>query len=197
MRASGWACAVLRSARAGRSTTASAPSRSGRRRPVEPIGAYASRSTRRSASSLGRRPRPRGLILRQGTVGGYSRRMRYDLVVNTFVKDALLKKQLFLHDGGLMWRPLVDVQDVATAHIVSMDAPRRRWPDACSTSCRTTTRCGSWRHRRRCRRANRRPHRDHVGPGDGPQARLPCIQRQAHRGHRLHAKAHGARLSPE
>lgn len=62
------------------------------------------------------------VILRQGTVGGYSRRMRYDLVVNTFVKDALLKKRLFLHEGGFMYRPLVDVRDVALAHIVSLEA---------------------------------------------------------------------------
>jgi nucleoside-diphosphate-sugar epimerase len=95
--------------------------------PVEPIGAYAMskyEAERKLLAAAGR-----GLevvILRQGTVGGYSRRMRYDLVVNTFVKDALLKKQLFLHDGGLMWRPLVDVQDVATAHMVGMDAPAEK-----------------------------------------------------------------------
>jgi nucleoside-diphosphate-sugar epimerase len=49
--------------------------------------------------------------------------MRYDLVVNTFLKDALLKKHLFLHEGGFMYRPLVDVVDVAMAHIVCIDAP--------------------------------------------------------------------------
>ncbi len=95
--------------------------------PVEPIGAYAMSKYEAERKLLG--AADRGLevvILRQGTVGGYSRRMRYDLVVNTFVKDALLKKQLFLHDGGLMWRPLVDVQDVATAHVVSMDAPAEK-----------------------------------------------------------------------
>ena len=57
------------------------------------------------------------VILRQGTVYGYSPRMRFDLVVNTFVKDALLRGRLSLHGGGWMWRPLVDVTDVARAHI--------------------------------------------------------------------------------
>jgi nucleoside-diphosphate-sugar epimerase len=62
-------------------------------------------------------------ILRQGTVYGYSPRMRFDLVVNTFVKDALSKGRLSLHGGGWMWRPLVDVTDVARAHIHCLEAP--------------------------------------------------------------------------
>jgi nucleoside-diphosphate-sugar epimerase len=90
---------------------------------VEPVGAYATSKHEAEGGLL--EAAKRGLdvvILRQGTVGGYSRRMRYDLVVNTFVKDALLQRRLLLHDGGEMWRPLVDVQDVALAHIVVMDA---------------------------------------------------------------------------
>jgi nucleoside-diphosphate-sugar epimerase len=63
------------------------------------------------------------VILRQGTVYGFSPRMRYDLVVNTFVKDALLRSRLMLHGGGWMWRPLVDVSDVAEAHIRCLEAP--------------------------------------------------------------------------
>lgn len=63
------------------------------------------------------------VILRNGTVYGYSPRMRFDLVVNTFVKDALLKEELSLHGGGWMWRPLVDVRDVADAMIAVMEAP--------------------------------------------------------------------------
>lgn len=66
------------------------------------------------------------VILRQGTVYGYSPRMRYDLVVNTFLKDALSKGRLFLHGGGWMWRPLVDVSDVARAHIAALEAPAER-----------------------------------------------------------------------
>jgi nucleoside-diphosphate-sugar epimerase len=49
--------------------------------------------------------------------------MRYDLVVNTFVKDALLKGRLSLHGGGWMWRPLVDVRDVSDAMIFTLEAP--------------------------------------------------------------------------
>jgi nucleoside-diphosphate-sugar epimerase len=63
------------------------------------------------------------VILRNGTVYGFSPRMRYDLVVNTFVKDALLQERLLLHGGGWMWRPLVDVRDVADAMVAALEGP--------------------------------------------------------------------------
>jgi nucleoside-diphosphate-sugar epimerase len=63
------------------------------------------------------------VILRNGTVFGYSPRMRFDLVINTFLKDALLRGVLNLDGGGWMWRPLVDVTDVAGAIIAAIEAP--------------------------------------------------------------------------
>jgi len=63
------------------------------------------------------------VILRNGTVYGWSPRMRFDLVVNTFVKDALLSGVLKLHGGGWMWRPLVDICDCADAMIACYEAP--------------------------------------------------------------------------
>jgi nucleoside-diphosphate-sugar epimerase len=94
------------------------------RAPIEPRGAYAT-SKRYGEQALlelvddGLCP----VMLRNGTVYGYSPRMRFDLVVNTFVKDALLRGALSLHGGGWMWRPLVDVRDVSDAMIAAMEAP--------------------------------------------------------------------------
>jgi nucleoside-diphosphate-sugar epimerase len=62
------------------------------------------------------------VILRKGTIYGFSHRMRYDLVVNTFVKDALSKGYITIHYGGEMWRPLVDVRDVARTYIATLRA---------------------------------------------------------------------------
>ena len=91
---------------------------------IRPHGAYAT-SKRYAEEALldliddGLSP----VILRNGTVYGQSPRMRFDLVVNTFVKDALLQGRLELHGGGWMWRPLVDVRDVSDALIAALEAP--------------------------------------------------------------------------
>ena len=52
--------------------------------------------------------------------------MRYDLVVNTFVRDALCKGFLTVHCGGEMWRPLVDVTDLARVYVACIEAPEEQ-----------------------------------------------------------------------
>jgi len=62
------------------------------------------------------------VILRQGTVFGLSPRMRWDLVVNAFVMQAFKTKRLEVLYGGEAWRPVVNVNDVAKAHICCLEA---------------------------------------------------------------------------
>jgi len=63
------------------------------------------------------------VVLRKGSVYGYSPRMRFDLVVNAFVLNALQTGCLVLHNGGEMWRPLLSIQDAAAAYILMLAAP--------------------------------------------------------------------------
>jgi nucleoside-diphosphate-sugar epimerase len=91
---------------------------------IEPRAAYA--TSKRYAEEALIRLAGEGLcpvMMRNGTVYGWSPRMRFDLVVNTFVKDALLTGHLKLHGGGWMWRPLVDIRDCADAMIATYEAP--------------------------------------------------------------------------
>jgi nucleoside-diphosphate-sugar epimerase len=95
--------------------------------PVQPRAAYA--TSKRYGEERLLELADKGLcpvILRNGTVYGWSPRMRFDLVVNTFVKDALLGGALKLHGGGWMWRPLVDIQDCADAMIACYEAPPQK-----------------------------------------------------------------------
>lgn len=94
---------------------------------IEPRGAYA--TSKRYGEEALQALVADGLdagIVRNGTVYGWSPRMRFDLVVNTFVKDALLREKLELHGGGWMWRPLVDVRDCADAMIAVLEAPAEK-----------------------------------------------------------------------
>jgi nucleoside-diphosphate-sugar epimerase len=63
------------------------------------------------------------VVIRKGSIYGYSPRMRFDLVVNAFVLNALQVGRLVLHNGGEMWRPLLSLQDAAAAYKLMLEAP--------------------------------------------------------------------------
>ena len=59
--------------------------------------------------------------LRFATVYGASPRMRFDLTVNEFTRDALLSGELVVY-GEQFWRPYVHVRDAARAIATVLDA---------------------------------------------------------------------------
>jgi nucleoside-diphosphate-sugar epimerase len=66
------------------------------------------------------------IILRMGTLYGYSPRMRFDLVVNTMVMTATKEKKIYVHGGGKQWRPLLHIEDAAEAFIRCLRSPIAR-----------------------------------------------------------------------
>jgi len=63
----------------------------------------------------------RPIILRKGTVVGWSPRMRFDLVTNAMVKTAITERRIVIHNPEL-WRPLIDVEDAARAYLKALEA---------------------------------------------------------------------------
>jgi len=61
-------------------------------------------------------------ILRLGTIFGWSRRMRFDLVVNLLTAKAVLEGDIPVF-GGEQYRPLVHVNDAARAFADVLEAP--------------------------------------------------------------------------
>ena len=97
------------------------PARADRRRPLPGHPAQRHRLRLQPADAL----RPRGQHVRQGRAAAGA---------------------AALHGGGWMWRPLVDVRDVADAMIAApRGAERDRARARSSTSCTRTTRSASWR----------------------------------------------------
>jgi nucleoside-diphosphate-sugar epimerase len=62
------------------------------------------------------------VVPRPGTVFGLSRRMRFDLIINTMTLAAYRDGKVLVH-GGSQWRPLIHVRDVARALMLLVEAP--------------------------------------------------------------------------
>ena len=61
------------------------------------------------------------ILFRKGTVGGWSDRMRYDLVVNTMLMTAITKRKITINSPKL-WRPLIDIRDVVEAYRLALES---------------------------------------------------------------------------
>ncbi len=62
-------------------------------------------------------------VLRNATVYGLSKRMRFDLVINIMTLKAWKDRRIFILGGGKQWRPLVHVRDVVRGFCLVMEAP--------------------------------------------------------------------------
>lgn len=95
--------------------------------PVEPFRIYSITKREAEKTILGMSEGDfTPVVLRKGSVYGYSPRMRFDLVVNAFTLSALQTGQLVLHNGGEMWRPLLSIQDAVAAYKLMLEAPAER-----------------------------------------------------------------------
>jgi len=61
------------------------------------------------------------ICLRQGTVSGYSPRMRLDLIVNTMFKSAMMDGVITVNNPAI-WRPVLSIRDAVTAYIRAIEA---------------------------------------------------------------------------
>lgn len=71
------------------------------------------------------------VALRFATAYGASARMRFDLVINNLVAWACSTGRVLLKSDGSAWRPLVHIEDMATAIEAALAAPRERVAGAC------------------------------------------------------------------
>ncbi len=64
------------------------------------------------------------VFMRNATVYGASPRLRFDLVVNNLTAWAVATGAIRMLSDGTPWRPLVHVEDVSTAVLAALEAPR-------------------------------------------------------------------------
>jgi len=61
------------------------------------------------------------ISLRKGTISGYSPRMRLDLIINTMFKTAVKDRTITVNNPSI-WRPILSIEDAATAYIRAIEA---------------------------------------------------------------------------
>jgi nucleoside-diphosphate-sugar epimerase len=64
------------------------------------------------------------ISLRKGTISGYSPRMRLDLIINTMFKSAMKDRTITVNNPSI-WRPILSIEDAATAYIRAVEANQK------------------------------------------------------------------------
>lgn len=65
-------------------------------------------------------------FLRNATAFGASPRMRFDIVLNNLAGLAWTTKKIAMTSDGMPWRPIVHIQDISTAILMTLDQPAER-----------------------------------------------------------------------
>jgi nucleoside-diphosphate-sugar epimerase len=66
------------------------------------------------------------VYMRKGTMFGYSAKMRYDLIINSFTKDAFSKRKITVSSNGELYRPMIDIQDAVAAYLKALELPAEK-----------------------------------------------------------------------
>lgn len=61
------------------------------------------------------------ISLRQGTICGYSPRMRMDVIINTMFKNSILEDRITVNNPSI-WRPILDIRDATNAYLRAIQA---------------------------------------------------------------------------
>jgi nucleoside-diphosphate-sugar epimerase len=91
-----------------------------------PVSLYAETRVEAEQLLLASPPGLGAIVLRLGTLFGWSARMRFDLAVNRLAARAKTAGDIAIFGNGQQWRPFLHVQDAATAFVTAMRAPLDR-----------------------------------------------------------------------
>ena len=95
---------------------------------VQPLTTYAVSKVEAEKALLGLSDsRWKPIILRNGTLFGYSPRMRFDLVVNIFSLYSTLYNEIRVFGQGEQWRPFLHVSDCARAFVHFVEKEQSRY----------------------------------------------------------------------
>jgi len=89
--------------------------------PLESLSLYSETKVKSESTILNSEDRNfEPCVLRFATAYGLSPRMRFDLLLQEFIRDALIDKKISIF-GPNHWRPLVHVDDIASACIIAIE----------------------------------------------------------------------------
>jgi nucleoside-diphosphate-sugar epimerase len=81
---------------------------------LDPISLYAETKVSSEKILLEQLPKLQTTVLRCATAYGLASRVRFDLLLHEFIRDAWTKSKIYVY-GAQSWRPIVHVDDIARA----------------------------------------------------------------------------------